>query len=436
MNPLRCLKNMLPLTATIFLTATLSAQPPDPVPPQSQPIALVGGTAHLGNGAVIENAVVAFEAGKLKLVSQASGGGLDGKYQVIDVKGQHVYPGLILPHSDLGLTEVSAVRASIDRSETGDYNPNVRALIAYNTDSELISTLRFNGILLAQVVPAGGIVSGTSSVVHLDAWNWEDAAYKADDGIQMDWPNRITRRFDFNTFSVVNEPNKEYDNTVRTLEKLFGDAASYGKLANCVATNLKLAAMQGLFDGSQTLFVNTNDAKAMVESVKFARKHGVKKVVIVGGSEALMVKGFLKAEQIPVILTDIHATPRQEAYDIDAPFKLPYHLHQEGIPFCLGYDGVMSSRNLAFVAGTAAAYGLTKEQALQAITGSTAKILGIDDRAGTLEAGKDATLFVSKGDALDMRGNQLTYAFIQGRQITLDARQQALFERYKKKYGH
>ena len=177
--------------------APLLAQVPTPAGPQTKPIALVGGVAHLGNGQVIENAVISFDKGKLTSVGARDSVQLDAStHDIVDVSGKHIYPGLILPASTLGLAEVSSIRAMSDDSEAGSYNPNVRAIVSYNTDSEFIPTLRYNGILIAQSAPTDGVVSGTSSIVQLDAWNWEDAAFKTDDGIHVSWPSRMSRRFD------------------------------------------------------------------------------------------------------------------------------------------------------------------------------------------------------------------------------------------------
>ena len=405
-----------------------------PAPPQSMPLLLTGATAHLGNGQVIENALIGFDQGKLTIVA-GTGEDIDKTgYETIDVTGQHIYPGFILPATDLGLVEVSSVKATIDSYETGLINPNVRSIIAYNTDSELIPTLRFNGILLAQVRAFGGLISGTSSIVQLDAWNWEDAIFQADDGIYLNWPNRETRQFDFNTFTFKSSPNKKYDEYMAELTGIFTEAGLYGKGDKPQRINLKLEAVKGLLEGRKTLFINANNAKSIIESVKFAKNMGVEKIVLTGAGEAYMIREFLKEENIPVILGNVHSLPGKQDDDVDLPFRMAQMLQEDGILTALSYRGTQNSRNLPFFAGTTASYGLEKEEALKLITSNTAKILGIDDRVGTLEVGKDATLIVSEGDALDMRTNRLSHAFINGRKIQLNATQQALYEKYKSKY--
>jgi len=419
----------------VLAAANLAAQVPQPAAPQERPILLTKGTAHLGNGTVIRSANILFAHGKLVSITDASAPLPEGDHETIDIAGKHVYPGFILANSNLGLSEIGSISATNDTTERGDLNPNVRSIVAYNTDSELIPTLRFNGVLIAQVTPQGGLLSGSSSIVALEGWNWEDAVIKTDDGLHLNWPARNENRFDFTTFSRRVGPNKDYDKQVGALESLFNDARAY-KNDPGRETNLKLAAMAGLWDGSRTLFIHTELARGIVEGVSFAKRHGVARMVLVGASEAMMVADFLKQQGIPVILSEIHRLPDNDDDDVDAPYKLPAQLFAEHIPFCLSYSSTMNARNLAFLAGTAAAYGLENEAALRAITLDAAVILGIASRVGSLEAGKDATLFVSTGDALDMRGNNVEMAFIAGRRLNLEGRQQILYERYKNKYGH
>lgn len=419
-------------------TARALAQVPAPAEPQEKPIILLGVTAHIGNGEVIENAVIAFENGKITMAGPASDAenmDLSG-YEQIQAEGKHVYPGFILPNTELGLVEIGAVRATVDNEEEGVLNPNVRSIISYNTDSELIPTFRFNGILVAQITPVGGMVSGSSSVVHLDAWNWEDAAMLTDDAMHINWPGRKRTEFDYSTYTANRVPNEKYEEQVQTLENLFSDGAAYAEIRERGEPNLKLEATKGLFDGSKALHIHADEAKEIIEAVKFAQSHKVQRIVLVGGYEAYLITDFLKENEIPVIIDNLHDLPQLPDDDVDQQFKLPALLHQEGIMVSLGYnDAVNRSRNLPFIAGTAAAYGVDKEDALMMITSNTAKILGIDDKVGTLEKDKQATLFVSEGDALDMRTNIVAHAFIDGRKITLPAMQQRLYEKYKEKYS-
>jgi hypothetical protein len=334
------------------------------------------------------------------------------------------------------LEEISSVRATVDSDEAGDLIPNVRSQPAYNTDSEIIPTYRFNGILLAEVAPVGGIISGTSSVMQLDGWNWEDATHTKDVAIHINWPSSSRRRFDSETFSFVNEVNPDYSKVVGEITNLFNDALSFSKLSS-KPVNLKLQAMQGLFTGTQSLIIHANTGKEIIEGVKFAQEHGVKRIAVFAAAEALKVTSFLKENSIPVIVPLVHDLPARMDDDIDLPYALPGRLSKEGIAVAFSHTGMLGrGRNLPFYAGTAVAYGMDKEEALKGLTLYPARILGIDKVTGTLEVGKEATLFISEGDALDFRTNKLSDAFIVGKRIILTNKQQDLYERYSKKYGH
>lgn len=425
------------LILSAFVVSSTLAQVPVPADPQDKPILLIGGVAHIGNGQIIQNSAITFDKGKLTGVADATTVKVDTEgYEVIRIDGKHVYPGFILPNSPIGLQEVNAVRAMSDFSERGSMNPNVRSVISYNTDSEYIPTFRYNGVLLAESTPSGGRISGTSSVMEMEGWNWEDAGHTVDMGLHLNWPAKMSRRFDFATFTVKTEPNKEYDKEVSSLNTFFKEAMAYGAASSKVA-NLKLDAVQGVFDGSKTLFLHAGGAKEIVESVRFAQDNGAKKIVIIGGSSILLVTQFLKDNNIGVIIPPTHRMPESQDSDVYGPYKLPKQLFDAGLTVAFYHNGMLAhARNLPFFAGTAASYGLDKEEALKMITLNPAKLLGISDRVGTLETGKDATLFVSEGDALDFRTNILSYAFISGKQVTLDNKQQELYERFSKKYGH
>ncbi|MFD3001678.1 amidohydrolase family protein [Pontibacter toksunensis] len=422
---------------TAALTALLSvpvlAQVPAPAPKQSKPVLLKGATLHVGNGQVIENAAVAFDNGKITYAGPQNGANV-GSHEVVDVTGQHIYPGLIHPNSTLGLNEVESVRATIDWREVGDFNPNVRSIIAYNTDSDIIPTIRTNGVLMTQLTPVGGTISGSSSIVQLDAWNWEDAVVKADEGIHLNWPNMIIQTGNSTDEARLKRMAESREETLTELRKLMRDAAVY-KAGKHDTENLKLASMTGLFDGSKKLYIHADYGKEIIESVNFAKQHGVKEIVIVGAGDAIAVADFLKANNISVIYSGVHALPSRAEEDVDMPYKTPYLLHKAGIPFALDYNAsIHGIRNLPYIAGTAAAYGLDKEQALASVTLNAAKILGVDKQVGSVEVGKDATIVVSAGDLLDMRTSNVTHAYIQGRQVDLNNKQKYLYEKFDNKY--
>ncbi|CAN5536767.1 amidohydrolase [soil metagenome] len=423
------------LLFTLLPAAIISAQGqnPAPAPAQSEAIIIMNGTAHLGNGKVIENSVIGFENGKITLVGDATVIKLEeGHYKKkINAFGKQVYPGFINCNSTLGLTEIDLVRSTRDEYEVGDLNPNVRSIIAYNTDSKIPPTVRSNGVLMEQIVPQGGTISGQSSVVVLDAWNWEDAAYKTDEGIHLNWPQMYVAKYP--GADPEDKQRERMNKEMNNIEQLFKEAKAYA-VSTPEEKNLRFDSMKGLFDGSKKLYVHCGYVKEIESAVLFCKKYGIK-MVLVDGQDAWRVTTLLKENNIPVILGRLHSLPPREDDDVDLPYKLPYLLKQAGIEYALSIGGSWQTRNLAFMAGTSVGYGITKEEAVMSITSSPAKILGIDNTTGTLETGKDATLFISDGDALDMRTNKVANAFINGREIVLDDVQKQLDAKYKKKYG-
>ena len=429
------MKNILG-TLFIYLTLQLNAQVPAPANPQEKPIVLMNGIIHIGNGEIIENGIITIHDGKISNVGDARTVNIDPTdYEVINVPGKHVYPGLILANSTLGLVDINSVRATRDYQEVGEFTPNVRSAIAYNTDSEVIPTMRFNGILLTQVVPRGGIISGTSSVMALDGWNWEDAAYVLDNGIHIYWPSYLSAP-KWWLGETDWKKNEEYDDKTREIEKFLQNSWSYSQQDDPEEVNLKMEAMKDLYNGQIKIYVHANGKRQIIESVRMLKRNGIHDIVIVGAANAYYVMDFLKDNDIPVLLTRVHRLPGFDEEDVDMPFKLPYLLTEKGITVGLIHSGSSphNARNLAFYAGTAAAYGLDKEEALKLITSNPARILGIDSTTGSLEQGKDANIVISEGDILDMRTNKLEYAFIRGRKVTIEGKQQMLYERYKEKY--
>ncbi|MFT4740013.1 MAG: imidazolonepropionase-like amidohydrolase [Marivirga sp.] len=431
----KLIKRIAFLLLIIFSIEDIRAQVPAPGTKQVKPIAIMNVTAHIGNGEVIENAVITFEDGKITNVADATLVRLDlSKFEVVDAAGQHAYPGLIAMNTILGLEEIAAVRSTRDQDEVGDFNPNVRALVAYNTDSEVIPTTRFNGVLYSQITPRGGRISGSSSLMNLDAWNWEDAVVKGDEGIHLNWPSKMLYPRSWLGETSWRE-NKKYDEQYAEVESFFADAFSYGKVAKPATENLKLAAMQGLFNGSKTLYIHSDRAKELIESVQFAKSMEVKKIVLVGASQAYYVKEFLAENEIPVVLADTHRLPQNDDMPTDMPYKLPFLLKEAGVKVVIGqWEEVMKVRNLAFGVGTAAAYGLGKEEALKMVTLNAAEVLGVDDLIGSLTTGKYASIVISEGDLLDMRSNKLTHVFMNGRKVNLEAHQQRLYQKFKEKY--
>jgi imidazolonepropionase-like amidohydrolase len=406
-----------------------------PAPKQSKSILILGAKAHLGNGSVIENSLVSLVNGKIVTIGDATLMKPAKHDIVIEAYGKHLYPGFIAPNSTLGLVEIDAVRASDDESEIGEFNPHVRSIIAYNAESKLVETTRPNGVLLAQITPRGGRISGTSSIVQLDAWNWEDALVKENEGLHLNWPRSYSRAGWWAEPGGI-ESNKNYEPQIKEIQTYFDNAFAYLTSKND-KKDLPFEAMKGLQSGDKTLYVSANGEKEIIDAVLFKKKNNIQKMVIIGGYYAFKVAQLLKENNVSVLLKRIHDLPLLEDEDVNLPYKNAKILVDAGVLVGLQNAGDMErmqTRNLPFYAGTCAAWGLTKEQAVQLISGNTAKILGIDNNYGTLEAGKSATLFLSDGDALEMKSNIISLAFIDGRQISLESHHTELNERYKGKF--
>ena len=436
------------IALTLFTQVCKAQETIYPASEQKGTFYITHATIHVGNGQIINDGTIKVTNGKIENVgSNISAPTIPIAIgaKVFDARGKQVYPGLISSITNLGLKEVSSgVRGSNDYDELGDINPSIRAIVAYNTDSKVINTLRSNGILLANVIPqnesgSNSLLTGSSSVVQLDAWNWEDAAYKMDGQLHFNMPSLITRPNFFAIFFGIQTP--QVDPVKIALEKIervksfFRQAKAYVNEPVHKETNLKFAAVKDLFTKKQKLFIHCDAVKEMLLAIDFVTEFGFD-VVIVGGSESWQIADLLKQNNIPVILQQMHSLPESIDDDVDQPFKTPYVLQHAGVLFAItDFNGETRGRNLMFNAGTAVASGLTKEEALSAITLNAAKILGISNITGSIETGKDANIVISEGDILDMKSSVIDYAFIQGRMINLNNKHTQLYERYKYKYG-
>ena len=419
-------QNLIYIVIICFFSLYVSAQ---------NAVLYLGGIAHLGNGEKIENSAIVVKDGMFGLVADTDTSIIEPSFfdTIIRIHGKHVYPAFISPNTTLGMTEIDAVRATKDFDEVGRFNPNVRSLIAYNTDSKILKTVRTNGVLITQATPRGGIISGSSSIMFLDGWNWEDAQLRADDGIHLNWPSA------YNTSGWWAQPgstskNKNYKKAVEEIKEYFEISKSYYK--NNKEIDIELEAMKGLFNGTKNLYINAGYPNEIRESIRYFKGIGIDNVVIVGGKGALDALQTLKEFKVPIILKRVHSLPSNEDAPIDEYFTLPSQLQKEGILFCFAYNGdmeAMGTRNLPFTAGTAVAYGLEYEHAISALSLNASIIFGIDKKSGSIETGKEATFFISSGDALDMMGNNVEQAFIKGKKVNLNNHQKELFEKYKRR---
>jgi hypothetical protein len=398
-------------------------------------ILLVNGYLHTGNGDIMESALIGIEGGKISMIQNS----LAYTYvkeewdTIIELNGQHIYPGFVAPNSTLGLTEIDAVRATRDYREVGTFNPHIRSQIAFNVESKVISTVRTNGVLMAQATPRGGRISGTSAVMKLDGWNWEDATVSANDGIHINWPSAVQGVSRWSK----GEPKKseKYEKQKEEIYDFFDMSIAYSKKNE--NTDNRLEAMRDCFDGKKRVFFHASELQQLLDIIEISHHYDLKYPVIVGGYDAHLITRQLSDAHIPVMIQRTHSLPENEDDDVDLPYKLPFLLKEGGVKFCLQNEGdmeAMNARNIPFLAGTARAYGLAEEDAVSAVSLWTCEILGTDKNYGSIEKGKSATLFVSSGDALDIRTNNVTLALIDGKFMSLTNSQKELYEKYSNKY--
>ncbi len=446
--------SLLPLALAAVFATGAGASDYVPAPPQTRPIVLRGGVVHPVSGPEFADGVVVLKDGKIAWVGpqgSAPAGAIPADAEIVDVRGKHVYPGLIAAHTTLGLTEIPSVRATVDVAEAGAVNPDARALVSINPDSELLPVTRSNGVLSALVVPKtqDGLISGLSALVNLDGWTWESMCIKPTVGLHVFWPDlRIDR--DPRYPKKPEDQQKEIDARIRQLRDTFAVARAYGKeLAAATAgrgtggtvkpveSNVRLEAMQPVLRGEMPVFIHANEAKQIAAAVGWATAEKLK-LVVVGGQDAWQLAGLLKERDIPVIVGAVNTLPLRRGDAFDAPYANAGKLAAAGVRFCITGDGTQfeaaHERNLPYHAAQAAAHGLPPEEALKSVTLYPAQLLGVADRLGSLEAGKDANVIVTTGDPLEIT-TQVEAAWIAGRPVDLANKQTRLYEKYRRKYG-
>jgi imidazolonepropionase-like amidohydrolase len=406
--------------------------------PQSRPILIKNATIHPVDAAVIPNGFVLFDDGRIVAVGAKIDSDIDipKNTKMIDGTGKHVYPGLIESMTDLGLREVAAVDVTVDRTETGDLNPNVRSWVAVNPDSELIPVARAGGVLIAHVSPGGPWIRGQTSVMQLDGWTAKEMNLKSPAGLSVNWNWMMPT--DKDAKKQADKRNKKLDDLDELLDRVrrYGEAETASPERS--ASDVRLEAMLPVVRGEQPMFVEANRRDVIESAVAYSVKNDLR-IVIYGGYDAAQCADLLCEYNVPVIVSATYRLPlyRHDAYD--AAYTLPSRLKEAGILFSIagegpGYPGGSSNtRNLPYHAGCAVAYGLSREDAVRSVTLSAAKILGIDDRVGSISVGKDASLIVCDGDILETESN-VKLAYLQGREVDLTSRHTMLFEKYQQKY--
>jgi imidazolonepropionase-like amidohydrolase len=421
--------------ALIAITANLLASPEVPGAKQTHPIALVGGTIHTVSGKTLTNATLLFDNGKITAVGTDFD--LPQNCEVIAIKGKHVFPGMLDAYTNMGLVEINAVRASGDENETGTFNPNVRAEVAVNPDSEIIPTTRSNGVLLCLAAPSGGTVSGRSAILQLDGWTYEDLTIRSAAGLHIKWPLMAVVS-DWWVTSSAKDQIASREKALAKLEEQFATARLYDKARQSnpdTLVDMKWESMRAVLAGDVPIIVNADNANQIQSAVAFAVRQKVK-LIINGGYDAIYCADLLKKHGVPVILGGVYRSPRRSDDFYDLPYEIPAMLSRLGVQFCISSDGrfgASMSRNLPYHAGTAAAYGLDKNEALKAVTLYPAQILGVADRVGSLDIGKDATLVITDGNILEI-ATQVEQAYVQGRRVDMSDRHKRLWNKYQQRY--
>jgi len=418
------------LSLSALLASTAHAAVPTPGAPQERPIALTGGTIHLAKGGDIANGTIVFDRGKITAVG--AGPEVPAGAERIDVTGKQVYPSLIDPNSILGLAEFEAARATIDYQEIGNLTPNVKAEVAFNPESESIPVTRSNGVLLANVLPRGNVLRGTSALMMLDGWTWADMTLQAPTGMVLTWPGMVV-----NTVGPARDTEEDQkklrDTFLKMIQDAFDQARAYMTAGKGRTFDARWEAMLPVLQGKEPLIVEANEIQSIRSAVAFCERENLK-MILLGGYDAPDCAELLVKHDIPVIVGIVHRLPAREYEAYDTPFTVADRLRKAGVRFCIANGGgFWNERNLPYEAATCIAYGMPADEALKSITIYPAQILGVADRVGSLETGKDATLFVSDGDILDVRSH-VEKAWVQGRAVDLNDKQKVLWAKYREKY--
>lgn len=408
-------------------------------PPQDHTIILTGGTIHTVSGETLPGATIVFKQGIITHI-----GGpipISGNTETIDATGKHIYPGLIAATTQLGLTEIGAVRATRDTTEVGSFNPEVRAAVAINPDSTLIPVTRSGGVLIAGVLPTGGRIPGRAAIIRLDGWTWEDMTITDNAGLVLSFP-QVRPRADWWKTNPIAKQQERIDKNLAELDEFFARATAYltdsqtRTSADATVTHdARFEAMRPYLsiDDRAPILVHAQDLDQITAAIAFADRFDLR-LIIVGGRDAPLVADLLIDRAIPVIITGVHAFPKRADAPYDEPYTLARRLDDLGVIWCIANsDDSSNTRNLANDAARAVAYGLDRETAIRSITLAPAEILGIDDRYGSLDVGKSATLIITDGDPLET-ATHIERAYIDGRLIDLSNKQTKLRDKYRAKY--
>lgn len=357
--------------------------------------------------------------------------------RVVELKGLHLYPGLVSASTDLGLVEIAALRASVDDKETGEFTPEVESWNAVNPDSELIPVARANGITHFAPIPQGKFITGSSGMMAARGWTIEDMLLRRHTAMHLVWPGHSLKIPGPSTppdAKSLDEQSRERKEKVRVIERFFADAAAWGKRDAKDAKVPAWEAMQPVLRGEVPLIIHANGQREIKAALAWSESRPKLQIVLLGGRDAWMHAGELSKRKIAVIYTEVFTLPVRASDSYDVQFTAPSILHQAGVSVAIseGLERASASgqRNLPYIAAQAAAFGLPADAALASITLVPAQIHGVADRLGSIEPGKDASLFAATGDILDIR-SQVKQLWISGVEQSLESRHTRLAEKYR-----
>ena len=418
---------LLPLTLTAASTAA------------AETVAFTGATVHPVSGPAIESAVMLVEDGRIEAVGDAVE--VPAGARRVDLSGKHLYPAFIHPFSALGLVEISSVRGTVDTTEVGDVNSNVRAEVAFHGDSQLLPVAMSGGVLTAHVTPRGGLFNGTSALMRLAGWNWQDMTLAAPVGMHLDFPDLLPPAGRFRRLSQE-EVDKEKKRALEVLDRTLADARAYDTARRAAAAgdgpeidhDPRFEALRPVLAGELPLFIEAREKTQIEAALDWAAEQEIDNLVLVTGADAQYLAERLKQEGVRLILNGVLRQPARDWEPYDAAYVAAARLHEAGVRFAIGDGGssfgAANARNLPFHAAMAAAFGLPRDAALRSVTLSAAEVLGVADRLGSLEPGKDATFIVTDGDPLEIV-TTIESAWLEGAEIDASRdRQRALYRRY------
>lgn len=396
------------------------------------PLLLTGLTIHTVTDGVKTDSDILIVDGKIAAVGQNLSAPQGATVLALD--GKHLYPGLIALANQLGLIEIEAVRSTDDSREVTQTNPDIKAKVGYNADSEVIPTIRSNGFAYSMIYPDGSMLMGQSSLMQLDAWNYQDAVVADGTGLHVRWPNASTLGSRWNP-KPADEVRKANAEQLAKLQQYFQAAKAYYD-AEQAGLNRGIDSrwheMLAVFKGERPLFVHADDERQIRQAMLLAKEYNLK-LTIVGGRDSWRLADELAAAKVAVIYTAPYGLPSRGDENYSRAFTVPKTLQDAGVNYALSLDGYWDTRNLVFAAGQAISFGLTPEQALRSVTINAAQIAGVADKIGSIEVGKAASLVVSEGDIFDYLGHKVTHLWIDGREVDLNNRHKQLHDKYKQR---